>query len=53
MTTFPLRGESPSPRRESAGGSLADVIRSKEAAGRAKDIAVLPDLIDYLRRRQQ
>lgn len=30
--------------------SLEDVIRSKEAAGRAKDIAVLPDLIDYLRR---
>ncbi|MHB1444201.1 MAG: hypothetical protein ACYCTI_02880 [Acidimicrobiales bacterium] len=31
--------------------SLADVIRSKEAAGRAKDISVLPDLIEYLRRR--
>lgn len=31
--------------------SLEDVIRSKEAAGRAKDIAVLPDLIDYLRHR--
>jgi len=30
--------------------SLADVIRSKEAAGRAKDISVLPDLIEYLRR---
>jgi len=30
--------------------SLADVIRSKEAAGRAKDIAVLPDLIEYARR---
>jgi hypothetical protein len=29
--------------------SLADVIRSKEAAGRDKDIAVLPDLINYLR----
>jgi hypothetical protein len=32
--------------------SLADVIRSKEAAGRAKDLSVLPDLIDYLRRRK-
>jgi len=32
--------------------SLADVIRSKEAAGRAKDISVLPDLIAYLRRRE-
>jgi hypothetical protein len=31
--------------------SLEDVIRSKEAAGRAKDIAVLPDLIEYLRKR--
>ena len=31
--------------------SLADVIRSKEAAGRAKDISVLPDLIEYQRRR--
>lgn len=33
--------------------SLADVIRSKEAAGRPKDIAVLPDLIDYQRRHDQ
>jgi hypothetical protein len=32
--------------------SLEDVIRSKEAAGRAKDIAVLPDLIEYSRRRR-
>ena len=32
--------------------SLADVIRSKEAAGRAKDISVLPDLIAYLHRRE-
>ena len=32
--------------------SLEDVIRSKEAAGRAKDIAVLPALIEYSRRLQ-
>jgi hypothetical protein len=32
--------------------SLEDVIRSKEAAGRAKDIAALPDLIEHSRRRR-
>jgi len=32
--------------------SLEDVIRSKEAAGRPKDVAVLPDLIEYSRRLQ-
>ena len=32
--------------------SLDDVIRSKEAAGRAKDIAVLPDLIEHARRQR-
>jgi len=32
--------------------SLDDVIRSKEAAGRAKDIAVLPDLIEHSRRQR-
>lgn len=30
--------------------SLGDIIRSKEAAGRAKDIAVLPTLIEHARR---
>ena len=30
--------------------ALEDVIRSKEAAGRAKDLAVLPELIRHLRR---
>lgn len=33
--------------------SLDDVIRSKEAAGRAKDIAVLPGLIEFARRRER
>jgi hypothetical protein len=32
--------------------ALEDVIRSKEAAGRDKDIATLPDLIEYLRKRR-
>ena len=32
--------------------ALEDVIRSKEAAGRDKDIATLPDLIEYLRERR-
>ena len=32
--------------------SLEDIIRSKEAAGRPKDIAVLPILIEYARRSQ-
>jgi len=31
--------------------ALRDVIRSKEAAGRAKDLATLPALIEHLRRR--
>lgn len=31
--------------------SLADVIRSKEAAGREKDLLVLPALREHLRRR--
>ena len=30
--------------------ALEDVIRSKEAAGRAKDLAVLPELVRHLRR---
>jgi hypothetical protein len=30
--------------------ALQDVIRSKEAAGRAKDLAVLPELVRHLRR---
>ena len=33
--------------------SLADVIRSKEAAGRAKDLAVLPELREILEARQR
>lgn len=33
--------------------SLRDVIRSKEAAGRAKDLATLPALIAHLRRSEQ
>ncbi len=33
--------------------SLADVIRSKEAAGRAKDLAVLPTLRAMLERQQR
>ncbi|MEX1009387.1 MAG: hypothetical protein WD271_16330 [Acidimicrobiia bacterium] len=33
--------------------ALEDVIRSKEAAGREKDIAVLPDLIEFLRTQQR
>lgn len=33
--------------------SLADVIRSKEAAGRAKDLAVLPELREILEARQE
>ena len=32
--------------------ALRDVIRSKEAAGRAKDLVTLPTLIEHLRRRQ-
>jgi hypothetical protein len=32
--------------------ALRDVIRSKEAAGRAKDLATLPTLIEHLRRHQ-
>jgi hypothetical protein len=32
--------------------TLEDVIRSKEAAGRDKDIAVLPALIEFLRKRE-
>jgi hypothetical protein len=32
--------------------ALEDVVRSKEAAGRAKDLAVLPELIQHLRRRE-
>ena len=32
--------------------ALRDVIRSKEAAGRAKDLATLPALIEHLRRHQ-
>ncbi len=33
--------------------ALEDVIRSKEAAGRAKDLAVLPRLIQHLRDRER
>lgn len=33
--------------------ALADVIRSKAAAGRPKDLAVLPELIAHLRRSQR
>jgi predicted nucleotidyltransferase len=33
--------------------SLADVIRSKEAAGRAKDLAVLPELREILEARHR
>lgn len=33
--------------------ALEDVIRSKEAAGRAKDLAVLPGLVEFLRRRSR
>lgn len=33
--------------------SLADVIRSKEAAGRAKDLAVLPELREILEARDR
>jgi len=32
--------------------ALRDVIRSKEAAGRAKDLVTLPTLIEHLRRHQ-
>jgi hypothetical protein len=33
--------------------ALEDVIRSKEVAGRDKDIAVLPDLIEFLRTQER
>lgn len=33
--------------------ALRDVIRSKEAAGRAKDLSVLPKLIEHLRQSER
>ena len=47
VTTIPFEG------RDVPVASLADVIRSKEAAGREKDLRVLPALRAHLRRQSR
>lgn len=50
---LPRRVQLPYGDRLVPAASLEDVIRSKEAAGRAKDLVVLPALRAHLRRRQR